>query len=427
MEKSKKKFFLATLGCRTNQYESQALLDQLLSAGFERAREGERADLCIINTCTVTDGADRSSRNIIRRAIRENRGARVVVTGCLPAADAEAVKAIPGVTDVIGMTDKERLLELIYPESEFPEFAIRSFVGHTRAFIKVQDGCNSFCSYCIVPYVRGRSRSRSLDSILKEVDALVANGYQEVVITGINVGDYDGGNGDGSLAALVRAIDRVPGIRRIRLSSIDPHDITEDLREAILSGKHTCHCLHLVLQSGSNLILKKMNRRYTRQDYFAAVAPFKVADPDFTFTTDIIVGFPGETDGQFNETLEVIQQMEFAKVHIFPYSARSRTRAASYPKVADSVITARKTHASAVAESVAAKMRQRYVGKRLEILTENSPGEGVSVGHTMNFIHVTVNGGSLPPNTFVQVQCTANGPEGLIGQAPTQSGDFHAH
>jgi len=405
----KRTFRLAALGCRTNQYELQAFQDQLLAAGYAPASEGQAADLCIINTCTVTDNADSRSRHMIRKMVRQNPGTCLIVTGCSVEAQKERIEAIDGVSHVIGNDDKEKLLSILFPDEAFPEFAIKSFEGHTRAFLKVQDGCNSFCTYCIIPYVRGRSRSRARESILAEVQALVANGYKELVITGINVGDYDGG-GDDSLADLIRAIDKVEGVERIRVSSIDPDDVNDDLVDAIVNGEHTCHSMHLVLQSGSNSVLKKMNRKYTRQDFFDAAKRLLQACPEFTFTTDAIVGFPGETEEDFEETLEVIRNMQFAKVHLFPYSERPRTRAATYDnKVAGDVVQKRQKRALQEAEKSAFALREQYVGKEVTILTE----KGGDVGHTDTFVYCTLQGEPAKENELVEVVCIANGPEGL--------------
>ena len=294
-----KKFKIISLGCRTNQYESQAYHDQLISLGYSVAEEGEEAEICIVNTCTVTESADSSSRHAIRQLAKENRESKLLVTGCFAERQTELVKQIEGVTHVVPNREKEQLLTAIFPEEELPEFSIKRFEAHTRAFVKVQDGCNSFCTYCIIPYVRGRSRSRRVEEIIQEIKDLIANGYKEVVLTGINIGDFDGGVAEGDrpvrLAELVRLVDRLPGLERLRVSSIDPDEVDDELADAILNGKTTCPSMHIVLQSGSNVILKRMNRKYTRQIFLETIERLREANPDFTFTTDVIVGFPGET------------------------------------------------------------------------------------------------------------------------------------
>lgn len=408
-----KTFRLATLGCRTNQYETQAYRDQLMALGYREAGEGEEADLCIINTCTITEAADQSSRHQIRKFVRQNPNAKVVVTGCLAEREPELIQAIGGVNRVVPNKKKEQLVTELFPEEEVPEFSIKHFEAHTRAFVKVQDGCDSFCTYCIVPYVRGRSRSKPIQEVVREVEQLVVSGYKEVVITGINVGDYQ--DGEQGLADLIQAVDQVEGIERVRLSSIDPDEVDERLMEAVLHGKHTCHSLHIVLQAGSNVILKRMNRKYTRQIFMESVAKLKKASPDFTFTTDVIVGFPGETGADFQETLDVMQTVKFAKVHMFPYSRRERTRAALYPnQVPPQVIHERKNQVLRVAEQIAFELRQEHLGRTMEILTEKSSEEG-ALGHTKNFLMVKVPKMELPANQTLSVTLIENTPEALIG------------
>jgi len=419
---TQKTFKITTLGCRTNQYESQAYADQLKALGYREAQKGELAEVCIVNTCTVTESADRSSRHEIRQLAREHPTARLVVTGCLAERAPEEMRALPGVSQLVPNKEKEQLMETLFPEEELPEFAIREFASHTRAFVKVQDGCNSFCTYCIIPYVRGRSRSRSLLEILQEVKTLVHNGYKEVVLTGINIGDFDGAPASGEkplrLADLVKAVDQVEGIERVRISSIDPDEVDEELLKAVLEGKHTCPSMHIVLQSGSNVVLKRMNRKYTRQNFLESIERLVQACPDFTVTTDVIVGFPGETERDFQETLEVMQKVQFAKVHMFPYSERKKTRAALFPgKIAPQVIDQRKRELLHVAERSAFELRNRFLGRKMGILLENREEEGEFFGHTSNFLPVFVTS-SLPlrSNQLIEVDLVENTPQGLRGR-----------
>lgn len=425
MSEEKKKFKIVTLGCRTNQYESQAYQDQLEAMGYVPAKEGEIADISIVNTCTVTESADSSSRHEIRQLAKETAGNKLIVTGCYAERQPDTIQQIGGVTHLIPNRDKENLLNIVFPEEELPEFSIKRFDSHTRAFVKVQDGCNSYCTYCIIPYVRGRSRSRTIDEIVREVESIIANGYKEVVLTGINIGDFDGNRPDGEkadcLADLVRAVDKVSGLERLRVSSIDPDEIDDNLLDAIINGRHTCHSMHMVLQSGSNVILKRMNRKYTRQIFMATADRLRQACPDFTFTTDVIVGFPGETDVDFEETLSVMREIKFAKVHMFPYSDRPRTRAALMPnKVPQEIIKIRKQEILKVSEQIAFELRDNYVGRRMTILTENvdnkaAPGE--IAGHTGNFLMVRVKGGKYAANELVEVDLIENTPMGLTGKA----------
>ena len=425
-EEKIKKFKIVSLGCRTNQYESQAYHDQLLALGYVQAEDGEEAEICIVNTCTVTESADSSSRHSIRQLARENPHSKLLVTGCFAERQPQIVESIEGVTHVVPNRDKEKLLASIFPEEDLPEFSIRQFEAHTRAFVKVQDGCNSYCTYCIIPYVRGRSISRPAAEVLAEVRTLIANGYKEVVLTGINIGDYDGGPQEGepsmSLAQLVRLVDGVPGLRRLRVSSIDPDEVDDELADAVLHGKNTCPSMHIVLQSGSNVILKRMNRKYTRQIFFETVDRLRKENPDFTFTTDIIVGFPGETDADFAETIEVMKQVRFAKVHMFPYSDRPRTRSMLMPnKVPQAVIHARKQELLRLSEQLAFELRNEYLGRRLEVLTESADGGhlGEFHGHTGNFLPISFQGSGFEANQLIEVEIIENSARGLIGRPIT--------
>ncbi len=410
-----KKFNVATLGCRTNQYESQAYGDQLRAMGYVEACEGEEADLCIVNTCTVTESADSHSRHQIRHLARAHPRAKLVVTGCLAERIPDEIRKMDRVDLLVLNKEKESLLAQVFPDQDLPEFSIQNFQAHTRAFVKVQDGCNSFCTYCIIPYVRGRSRSRRLEEILAEVRTLVSNGYKEIVITGINVGDFDGAPKEGEapvrLADLVRAVDRIEGVERLRVSSIDPDEVDEELSQAILGGRATCPSMHIVLQSGSDAILKKMNRKYTRRIFLETVELLRAQHPDFTFTTDIIVGFPGETEADFQETLDVMHRVKFAKVHMFPYSERERTRAALYAdKVPQAVIQERKQKVLRLAEELSFELRERFVGRTMKVLLESN-----NTGYTENFLPVTFSAQGLTPNQIVAARLVANSPEGLVG------------
>lgn len=415
----KKKFKVATLGCRTNQYETQGYVAQLRSMGWEAASDQEEADLCVVNTCTVTQSADSSSRHQVRKLAKENPNARIVVTGCAVESHPEDFQAIEGVDQVFPNESKETLLQELFPEEQMKEFAIEEFDGHTRAFVKVQDGCNSYCTYCVIPYVRGRSRSRKVDSILKEVEDLVSKGTKEIVLTGINIGDFDGGGEGISLASLVRQVDAISGVERLRLSSIDPDEVDDELLDAIIEGRSTCPSMHIVLQSGSNVILKKMNRKYTRQMFFDSINRLKNADPDFTFTTDLIVGFPGETQRDFEETLDAIEQVQFAKVHMFPYSDRPRTRAALYKnKIPNETIRYRKHKLLQVAERQAFALREEYIGRTMKILTESPDREDPSLirGHTENFLPVVLERGDLQSNEIIEVELSENHPDAFLAK-----------
>lgn len=414
-----KKFYkVVTLGCRTNQYESQAWKDQLLKMGWEEAFN-KKADLCIVNTCTVTESADQKSVYQINKLIRENPGSEVYITGCLAERARDELSNIKGVTGVVSNLEKEDLLRYALPtEKNLPEFSIENFTAHTRAFVKVQDGCNSYCSYCVIPFVRGRSRSRPLDSVLKEIKDLVAGGFKEIVLTGINIGDYDGGDGSVRLAELVKAADEVEGVERLRISSIDPDEVDDELLDIVIGGKSTCHSMHVVLQSGSTFILDRMRRKYTKEEFFACINRCKEASPDFTFTTDIIVGFPGERECDFQDTIDVVNEVRFAKVHMFPYSRRPKTRASRFTdEVSKEIIKKRKEILLRRAEQVSFDLRQEYIGRRMKVLLESPLEDDPSIltGHTENFLSVQVKGEGYRQNQIVEVLLTENHPDGLRG------------
>ncbi len=421
---NKKKFKVVTLGCRTNQYESQAYSDQLSALGYTPAQGEEEAELCIVNTCTVTESADSSSRHQIRLLARQNPGARIVVTGCLAERKPKETADLPGVDFIVLNRDKEKLVNLVFPEEEVAEFSIKHFEAHTRAFVKVQDGCDSYCTYCILPYVRGRSRSRRLGEILEEIRVLIRNGFKEIVLTGINVGDFDGAPQEGEarvrLADLVRAVDALEGLKRLRVSSIDPDEVDDDLADAILNGKTTCPSMHIVLQSGSNVILKRMNRKYTREIFMDTFEKLKKARSDFSFTTDIIVGFPGESQRDFEDTLEIMDKVRFAKVHMFPFSVRERTRAALYPnKIPPELIQERKQRLLRLTEQHAFELRKSYVGKKRSVLFERAENGIFSSGHTDNFLPVIVEGASVQANDLLDVVLIENREDVLVGKLLT--------
>ncbi len=415
-----KKYKVATLGCRTNQYESQGYIDQLQEMGYIEATGDEKADVCIVNTCTVTENADKKSLYQIRKLSEHHPEAQLVVTGCMAEREKNKISHLPGVTHVVSNGEKEALLKDLFPEEDVPEFSIKNFEAHTRAFVKIQDGCNSYCSYCIIPFVRGRSRSKKKEAILKEIHALVENGYKEVVLTGINIGDFDGDvEPKMRLSDLIREVDQIEGLERIRVSSIDPDEVDEDLISAILEGEKTCHSMHIVLQAGSNSVLKRMNRKYTRGDFISALGALRKAAPDFTVTTDIIVGFPGESEEDFQETLEMIEKVQFAKVHLFPYSKRPKTRAARFTDhLPQEVITKRKQHLLRATEEASYQLRNGYIGKRLKVLLEDEDTNhpGYIRGHSENFLTVYVSKKNERSNDIITVECLENRPEGLFGQ-----------
>jgi len=398
-------FSLASIGCRTNQYEIQALKEQLEAMGCIYVEKD--ADLCIVNTCSVTQGAESSSRRSIRSLIKKHPRARIIITGCLALRAPETLKG-----EII--PEKESIVKTLFPDRLIPPFSISKFSNHTRAFVKVQDGCNNFCSYCIIPYLRGRSRSKDTKSIVKEVQGLIESGHKEIVLTGIDVGDF---NDNGFvLSDLVQTLDALDGLKRLRISSINPNQVDEKMVETILSGKNTCHSMHLVLQSGSTKILQKMRRLYTREQFLETVALFRQRSADFMFTTDVIVGFPGETEEDFEQSLELVKEVRFAKVHMFPYSERPGTRAKRFlDKVPAKTITERKGCLLKEAEEISCQVREKYVGKEVEVLTEQSNETKWLNAQTRNGLPVLLPRESAQPNELIQVRLEKNGDCALIG------------
>jgi len=378
-----------TLGCKLNQAETESLARQLAAAGYEIADSVAEADVYILNTCTVTHIADRKSRNLLRQAHRQNGRARLVAIGCYAERSPQELSRIEGVDLVLGNDRKAQLLERL-PELGCP--ASSSFAGQVvpdygrnRSFIKIQDGCHNFCCYCIVPLVRGRVQSVPVEKVIAEVRNRVADGVKEAVLTGTEIGAY---HSDGvNLAGLLRRVLAETGVVRLRLSSLQPQEITTELLEL---GKDVrlCPHFHLSLQSGSDSVLGRMKRRYTSADYRRAVASIRKAVPDAAITTDVIAGFPGETEAEFEESYDFCRQTGFARIHVFPYSRRPGTEAAKMPnQVGDGLKRERAQKMLALAEESAREFRQRFLGRTMPVLWEKKSG-GVWSGYTGNYIKV---------------------------------------
>lgn len=359
------KFF--TLGCKANQYDTQSIRERFLSKGFREIVNRKQPDYLLINTCTVTSGADRKSRNIIRRCIQANPAASIIVTGCLAENDWVSLADIKGIG-------------LIIKKSFFPE-GISRFSGRTRAFLKIQDGCNNFCSYCKVALVRGRERSKKLTEIIKEAKALVAHGYKEIVLTGICLGAYGKGlPHKKDLVDVIDALEKIEGLSRIRLSSIEAGDVSLKLIRHMRKSKKLCRHLHIPIQSGDDAILKRMNRKYTSQKYLELISKIKSAIPGIAITTDVLVGFPGESEENFQNTVDLVQKIQPLKVHIFPYSPREGTAAAKtgdgsialpvIPAQAGISLPHRISRLKAVAEKCSLAYKKRFLNKSLEVLLE---------------------------------------------------------
>ena len=387
------KVALDTLGCKLNQAETELLARQFAEAGYQLVSPTDEADIYILNTCTVTHIADSKSRHRLRSAHRRNPDALVVVTGCYAQRAPREVARIEGVSLVLGNNEKEYLAQILKEPGCMgsPAFAQEgSTISHypgfrTRALVKVQDGCNSFCSYCIVPLVRGREKSLPIDQVVDEVKHRVAQGYKEVVLTGVKIGsyDYDGVN----LKGLLERILSGTGVERLRLSSLQPWEISPELIE-LWHDQRLCPHFHLSLQSGSNEVLSRMKRGYSVSDYEQSVSLIRILLPEVAITTDIMVGFPGETEEEFGESYNFCRRMEFARIHVFSYSPRQGTQAAQLPhQVSDRVKKERSQKMLALARESVQNFSQRFLGKTMPVLFEQQ-SNGIWSGHTDNYIKV---------------------------------------
>ncbi|MCU0665763.1 MAG: MiaB/RimO family radical SAM methylthiotransferase [Candidatus Omnitrophica bacterium] len=386
----KKTIKFYTLGCKANQYETQSIREYFLNNGFSEKEGSAKANVYVINTCTVTSKADSQSLNIIRRLRKENPKAKIIVTGCLTELDADKIKQACQVDSIIKNKDKNKISQ-----------SISYFKNHTRAFLKVQDGCNYFCSYCKVPLVRGRSQSRDFNQIISEAERLSANGYKEIVLTGICLGSYQ------DLAKLVSTLEKIPGLLRLRLSSIEPQDIKDDLIKVIKNSSVLCRHLHIPLQSGDDSILKKMRRRYSSKDFLRLVKKIRKNIPGIAITTDCLVGFPGETKENFQNTVKLIKEINPLKVHIFPYSPRPGTQ--SYLKYKTQVdleeVKEKCRMLEAVNSNQAKKYLRKFLNKPMDVLIEGKV-KGASEfwqGHTSNYIKVLVDSKENLYNKIIKV------------------------
>ena len=377
---------LETLGCKLNQAESESLARQLAERGCRVVPPSDGAAIYILNTCTVTHIADRKSRHLLRLAQRRNPGAFIIAIGCYAERAPRELAQVTGVDMVLGNEEKARLLDVLEEQGLIStSSALLPQMHRTRSLVKVQEGCNQFCSYCIVPLVRGRERSLPLDEAVAEVRARVERGYREVVLTGTEIGSYRN-----SPELLIQRILIKTGVERLRLSSLQPREITAGLLSLWQdSSKRLCRHLHLPLQSGSDAVLRRMGRRYSTEDYAQAVARIREAIPDVAITTDVMVGFPGETDEDFAESYRFCQQMAFANIHVFPYSERPCTPATLMPeKIDEPVKKERSKRMLKLARESARRFEEQFLGRTMMVLWEREVYDGVWVGLTDNYIRV---------------------------------------
>jgi len=413
-----KKVSFYTLGCKVNQYETNAMTQKFQEAGYEIVNLNENiADIYIVNTCTVTNMSDRKSRQVLRRLKDKNKDAIVVAVGCYAQVAKNELEEMPEIDIALGNDEKKdivqyverfieeqnKLIEIddISTPREFKDMGLITYTEKTRAVIKVQDGCNNFCSYCIIPYARGRVRSRNEESIIKEITQIAQNGIKEVVITGIHVGSYgrDFGNENG-LIELLEKINSIEGISRIRLGSLEPKLITEEFMQRLVKLEKMCHHFHLSLQSGCDETLKRMNRKYITADIAEIIERLRKYYNDVILTTDIIVGFPGETEEEFNKTYEFLKQAKLYKMHVFQYSQRKGTRAAVMPNQVDGNIKeARSKKLIELSNENQLNYNKELVGKKVEVLFEDN-----CKGHTQNYILVKYRTSEELENTLKVVE-----------------------
>lgn len=426
---------LYTLGCKVNQYETEAVLESFLQNGFSCVDFSEYADVYIVNTCTVTGLGDRKSRQMIRRAKAVNPDSVLVVMGCYAQTAQEDILNIPEVDLVFGTNrrneiygavnefirthKKMNLVTDIFKQKEFEELKIGSFDDKTRAFLKVQDGCNRYCSYCIIPYARGNIRSRELENSVNEAVNLVKSGYKEIVLVGIHLASYGKEKKNINLLDLIDALSKIEGLERIRLGSLEPTIFTDEFIDKIAKNNKVCHHFHISLQSGCDETLKRMNRRYTTDEYFNAVLKIREAMPDSAITTDIMTGFAGETDEEFEKTFEFVKKVEFADAHIFKYSIRKGTKAAEMPnQVLPHSKEERSKRLITLIKANKIAYNERYLGKIVEVLFERpyDKDKNYMEGKTKNYITVIAESDSLVEGKILNVKIEKSDGDILIGK-----------
>ncbi|MBN2504799.1 MAG: tRNA (N(6)-L-threonylcarbamoyladenosine(37)-C(2))-methylthiotransferase MtaB [Bacilli bacterium] len=403
------KIALTTLGCKVNSYETEAVWEKLNALGHERVDDSEFADVYIINTCMVTNTAEAKSRQMIRHPLKHNPNAIIVVMGCLTQLKAEEILSIEGVKIVVGTKDRDLIPQLLdrFQETKIPinhvnetsepttydNLVINDFFDHQRAFLKIEDGCNNFCSYCIIPYTRGRVRSKKRELVLQEAEAL-ARRHVEIVLTGIHTGGY-GEDLDGySFGDLLEDLERMPKLKRIRISSIEINELTDQVVDVIAASSKFVHHLHVPLQGGSDRILKLMNRKYDTLAYKEKIDSLRKKIPDLSLTTDVIVGFPGETDDDFQMGYDLIKEIGFSELHVFPFSKRSGTVAAKLDEEVPSSVKKDRVHKLLeLSQSLSKKRILDRIGQTVKVVVEREK-DGYLMGHSREYIHLKFKGSS---------------------------------
>ena len=406
------KFF--TLGCKVNQYETQIIRERFIKAGFRELEDGQPADIYVINTCTVTSTADRKSRHLIHYSHRKNPKAKIIVTGCYTELDSDEIAKISGISHIVKNKEKNGIVGLLDEHNELNQhnqMGISNFSGHTRVFLKIQDGCNNLCSYCKIPLVRGASKSRPLKEIIREAENLVKNGFKEIVLCGICLGAYGRDlQGQISLVNVVEALENIEGLLRIRLSSIEAADVSDRLIQKMRQSRKLCRHLHIPIQSGDDAVLKKMKRSYKGRDYLNLINRIKRYMPGVAITTDVMVGFPGEDEINFKNTTDLIKKVLPLRVHIFPYSPREGTPAYNFKdKVNPVKIRERILRLQGIAKACALAYRKGFLTKNtdvLDVLIETQSKENPTLweGYTDNYIKALVKSNQNLKNQLVSVR-----------------------
>ncbi len=412
------KVSIYTLGCKVNLYESEVIINEFKKKGYEIVPFESKSDICIINTCTVTNTSDKKSRNIIRQAVKNNPNAVIVVMGCYSQIRSEDIKNIDGVDIIIGNTNKSRVVLLVEEylknkksinkiedimHTTFEPMELDSFETRTRAFVKVQDGCNNFCSYCIIPYTRGNIRSKEKEDVVNEIKCLVKNNYKEVVLTGIHTGHYGKDRYDYDFSDLLSELCKIDGLERIRISSIEITELDDKFINTLRKNEKIVNHIHIPLQSGCDKTLKEMNRKYDTKYYKSKIDEIRKIRPGISITTDLIVGFPNETIEDFNKTYEFLKEINFSKIHVFPYSRRKGTPADLMDNQVDE--KTKKERVKKVLElsrTLEEKYMNEFLNKDVEVLIEKYE-DGIITGHTGNYIQVKLKGDTSDINKIVKI------------------------
>lgn len=424
-----------TLGCKVNQYDTDAMRSLFLARGYEEVSAKDKADICVINTCSVTHIGERKSRQMIRRAKRLNPQTKIIVTGCYAQLDPKTIQQIDGVNLIIGTQDRAKVVDLIeaygsssqahntvhdiFETSQFEELHwAHPASNRARSYLKIQEGCNNYCAFCIIPYTRGKLKSRRVEDIYHEARKLDEQGFKEVVLTGIHLGNYGVDLGrQVDLADVVKMLLERTHISRIRLGSIESVEISEELVNLIATNERVCPHLHLPLQSGSEEILRKMRRHYHLQEYVDLISSLRARIPNLAVTTDLIVGFPGETEELFAETMATLKELRFAGVHVFPYSKRNGTAAATFPDQVSEAIKKERVHAAEkVAEQTATDYRRSFIGKTTSVLLEQQMEDGEWKGFTPHYCQLKIKGEGLKAGMICSARVVSDDGAVLIGE-----------